>query len=63
MLTGLDKPPKAWYNKSGKKNADEKTSRALRCGCGKIIAYIRDGDIYIKCRGCGHELKLNNIEP
>ena len=58
MIEGLDKPNILWYNKVSSNNADGKC-RALRCGCGKLIAFSRDGDIYIKCRGCGHEVKLN----
>ena len=61
MIEGLDKPNILWYNKYSSNNADEKC-RALRCGCGKLIAFRRDGDVYIKCRGCGHEVKLNLIQ-
>lgn len=55
----LDKPDKLWYNTTISRDADCGKGRALRCGCGKIIAYQRDGCLYIKCRGCGHEEKVN----
>ena len=31
---------------------------ALQCQCGKLIAYIREGKIYVKCRGCGREIEV-----
>ena len=31
---------------------------ALQCPCGKLIAYIREGKIYVKCRGCGREIEV-----
>lgn len=30
--------------------------KKVNCSCGKLIAVERDGKIYIKCRGCKHEV-------
>lgn len=36
--------------------------KEIRCKCGKLLAKIRDGKIYIKCRGCCKEVALTT-EP
>lgn len=30
--------------------------KKVSCSCGKLIAVERDGKIYVKCRGCKHEV-------
>jgi hypothetical protein len=30
----------------------------VKCSCGKLIAVERDGKIYIKCKGCKHEVEI-----
>lgn len=43
--------------------------KPIRCTCGKLIGIMRDGKIYIKCKGCKREVELeilpspNNIQP
>lgn len=30
----------------------------VHCGCGKLLAYERDGKIFVWCRGCRKEVEL-----
>ena len=30
----------------------------IRCECGKVIGMLKDGKIYIKCRGCNHQVDI-----
>lgn len=32
--------------------------KPIRCECGKLIGYMRNGEIYIMCRGCKHEVNI-----
>lgn len=32
--------------------------RPLSCECGKLLAYERDGKIFVWCRGCRREVEL-----
>ena len=32
--------------------------KPIRCACGKLIGYLRDGEVYILCRGCKHEVNI-----
>lgn len=34
------------------------TDKQIKCSCGKLIAIERDGKIYIKCKGCKHEIEI-----
>lgn len=36
----------------------EYKGRPIKCKCGKLIAYERDGAVYVQCRGCKHEHKI-----
>ena len=37
---------------------NETKGMPVRCRCNKIIAYRKDGKLYIRCRGCGKEFLL-----
>ena len=30
----------------------------IRCECGKLIAFYRQGKVYIKCKGCKREIEI-----
>lgn len=32
--------------------------KALRCACGKLIAYERNGAVYVMCKRCRREVKV-----
>ena len=34
----------------------EKTE--IRCACGKLIAIVRNEKVYVKCKGCKHEVEI-----
>lgn len=34
------------------------TETPIKCTCGKLIAIVRDGKVYIKCKGCKHEVEI-----
>ena len=34
----------------------------VRCDCGKLIAYERDGAIYVMCKRCKREVRVA-VEP
>lgn len=36
--------------------------RPVRCDCGKLIAYERDGGIYVMCKRCKREIRVTK-EP
>lgn len=37
----------------------------IKCECGKLLAKIRDGKLYLFCKKCKKEIPINikNIEP
>lgn len=37
--------------------------KPLLCDCGKLLAYKRDGKIYIWCKRCKKEIEVADIEP
>lgn len=32
--------------------------KEIKCTCGKLLAIERDGKIFLKCRGCKHEIEV-----
>jgi phage FluMu protein Com len=36
--------------------------KPIRCECGKVLAVMRNGKIYIKCKGCKRQVELEIIE-
>lgn len=44
-------------------NEQNKSGRPIRCDCGKLIAFERQGKVYIKCKGCKREFLLPLPEP
>ena len=46
------------YNKGCKKDIE----KPVKCTCGKVIAYQKNGVIYIKCRGCKREIAVARAE-
>lgn len=62
MRNTLDKRKAMCYNIIGR-DAEGKNGRAVKCGCGKLIAVQRDGRLYVKCRGCGAEVEIEYSEP
>ena len=34
----------------------------IKCECGKLIAIVRNGKVYIKCKGCKHEVEIPTIQ-
>ena len=36
--------------------------KPIRCTCGKLIGLMRNGKIYIKCKGCKREVELEIIQ-
>ena len=36
--------------------------KAVRCTCGKLVAKMRDGKIFVYCKGCKREIELQ-LEP
>lgn len=47
-----------------KEQQNTKIGKPINCSCGRVLARVKDGRIFIKCRWCKqfHELKLNT-EP
>lgn len=39
--------------------------KPIKCDCGKIIAYYKDGKIYLWCKQCKREIEINikSLEP
>ena len=31
----------------------------VKCECGKTIGFIKNGKLYIKCRGCNRQVDIN----
>jgi hypothetical protein len=44
---------------------DLKSNQAIKCDCGKVVAFEKDGVIYLWCKRCKKEipLKIEKIEP
>lgn len=40
-----------------------KRGTPVRCDCGKLIAYERDGRIYVMCKHCKKQVEVTRIEP
>ena len=34
------------------------TDKPIKCTCGKLLARVRDGKIYLMCRGCKREVPI-----
>ena len=34
----------------------------IRCECGRVVAYIRDGKIYVKCKSCKREVEISKAK-
>ena len=30
----------------------------IKCECGKLLAYVRDGKVYVWCKSCRKEVEL-----
>ena len=43
---------------TGQENIEYNKGTPIRCDCGKLIGYLRDGEIYVLCRGCKHEVNI-----
>lgn len=37
--------------------------KPVKCECGKIIAKIRDGKVYIYCKSCKRQVAIIQLEP
>ena len=35
----------------------------VTCECGKLIAFERNGKVYVKCRRCKREIEVHAREP
>ena len=38
-------------------------SRQLKCHCGKLVAIVRDGTVYVYCKGCKRQVAVCKTEP
>lgn len=39
-------------------NIGYNNNEPVKCDCGRMVAVIRDGNIYVKCRRCKREIKV-----
>lgn len=39
-------------------NEQNNKGTPIRCECGKLIAYMRRGKVFIKCKGCKREVEI-----
>lgn len=43
--------------------ADKKARDApIRCECGRVVAFIRDGTLYVRCKRCKRDVAIMKIE-
>lgn len=37
-----------------------KTGVPIKCDCGRVVAYIKDGKIYVRCKSCKREVEVKD---
>lgn len=37
--------------------------KPVKCECGKVIARVRDGKVYIYCKSCKRQVAIVDLEP
>ena len=44
---------------------DEKLNKGtpVNCDCGKLIAFERNGKIFVQCKRCKREIEVARLEP
>jgi hypothetical protein len=38
--------------------ARKMTEKPIKCNCGKLLARVRDGKVYVWCKACKKEIQL-----